>query len=69
MSTTVNRDLRRLILQSEADLLAHAQLRLRVHEVDEHLAADLETADLPARATPGPTKTRRLARSSTGQES
>ena len=40
MPTIVNADLRRLILQSEADLLAHARLRLRASEADENLAAD-----------------------------
>jgi hypothetical protein len=67
MSTTINSDLRRLILQSEADLLAHAQLRLRVHEADESLPADDE--DVPAtHADPASNKTRRLRPTSSKQE-
>lgn len=70
MTATITPDLKRWILQSEADLLAHAQLRLRVQEADEILAAARQNQQvLRARATRASSKTRRLAPTSTVQES
>jgi hypothetical protein len=40
MSTTLKADLRRLILQSEADLLAHAHLRMLSQETADRGVAD-----------------------------
>jgi hypothetical protein len=70
MPTTLKRNLRRLILQSEADLLAHAQLRFRVHEADESLGADCQNPDVSGCcADRSSSTTLGLAPTSTEQES
>jgi hypothetical protein len=51
MPTTIKGELRRLILQSESDLLAHAELRSLAREPDRCVVADdRQASPLPGRS-------------------